>query len=137
MAYLTHTELAERFDQAELDELFMGLSETEKQNKLTAAIDDAEGLANAYLSKRYCVPVAAGSLIKRVVADIARFHLFENLASAEVRERYDDQLKFLKDIAANRADLSGASEESEAISSGAAGGVLVGGSATPIDMEGY
>lgn len=137
MAYLSDTELAERFDQAELDELFMGLSQAAKQKKLSAAIDDAEAVANAYLSKRYRVPVAAGSLIKRVVADIARFHLFENLASAEVRERYDDQIKFLKDVAANRADLSGASEESEAIAGGAAGGVLVGGGAEPIDMEGY
>lgn len=136
MSYLTPAELIARFDQSEHDAVLADLSVAEQTAKVAAAIEDAEGVVNSYLSRRYSLPVATTALLKRLVADIARFHLYEDIASQEVRERYDDQLSFLKDIAAGRADLAGADAEGDVDAQGS-GCVLVGGGATAMDFSGY
>ena len=65
--------------------------------QLVAAIDDAEGLVNGYLSVRYVLPLTfVPLLVSNWVADIVRFKLWDNKASAEVRQRYEDVLRQLE-----------------------------------------
>jgi phage gp36-like protein len=81
--------------------------------RLVSAIDDAEGLVNGYLSVRYALPLSfVPFLVSNWVADIVRFKLWDNKASAEVRQRYEDVLRQLEQFAKGFIELP-ADEELE------------------------
>lgn len=74
--------------------------------RLVMAIDDAEGLVNGYLSVHYTLPLSfVPFLVSNWVADIVRFKLWDNKASTEVRQRYDDVLAALRDFAKGLIEL--------------------------------
>jgi phage gp36-like protein len=117
--YVDRTSLEQRFEAQEIAELLgeeyppdPGPAEAEPE-RLVVAIDDAEGLVNGYLSVRYALPLSfVPMLVSNWVADIVRFKLWDNKASAEVRQRYDDVLKQLEQFAKGFIDLP-ADEELE------------------------
>lgn len=75
---------------------------------VTRAIDDASALIDGYLSGRYALPL---SQVPRTLAtlcvDIAIYRMARSpdLLTEDIRQRYEDALKFLRDIAAGKAGL--------------------------------
>lgn len=112
-AYVTVSDLVDRFGERELVDLTdraqppagvidAGVAE--------AAIADACGEADAYLGVRYSLPVTAPVpvMLVAVVSDIARYRLYDDRATEEVRKRYEDAVRWLRDVSRGAAVLSGA-----------------------------
>jgi len=62
---------------------------------LQTALDDATSEADSYLP---AAPATPSRALVRHVAAIARFYLYSAKATDEVRERYDDAIKWLSGI---------------------------------------
>ena len=78
--------------------------------RVLAAIDQAGAEADGYLATRYTVPVASvGANLTRITLDIARFRLWDNRSPEEVRTRYEDAVKWLRDVSAGKVLLTDAS----------------------------
>ncbi|NRA22798.1 MAG: DUF1320 domain-containing protein [Oceanospirillaceae bacterium] len=83
-------------------------------DKVHAAIADAQDTVNAYLSKRYVIPIAAPcSLLKRICTSIARHWIFARRAGGgdipdDVVRLYKEAMTMLRDIQAEKANLTGA-----------------------------
>ena len=109
MPYATASDLIARFGEEELRQLAdpQGTG-TWDAGIVHQALADASAEMDAYLAQRYAVPVPASDLIVRICCDIARYRLWEDRASDEVRSRYEDAVRMLRDIAAGRAALPGA-----------------------------
>ena len=138
MAYLTAQEFIDRFDQGEMDALVKGLPVDDADEKIIAAIADAEGFVNGYLNKRYSTPIAnSTSMLKRCVAALARYYMYDNHTPERVRVSYEDQVSFLKDVAAGKADLAGATDESVLVSGSSSGGSMVSSPVSKLNLEAY
>ncbi|SIQ96422.1 Mu-like prophage protein gp36 [Aromatoleum tolulyticum] len=112
MTYATVADLVTRFGEAELIDLTdradppAGVVDTAVAD---GAIADAVGEIDTYLGVRYALPVSPlPALLVMVTCDIARYRLHGTRVTDEVRARYDDALRWLKDVALGRALLPGA-----------------------------
>lgn len=112
--YCTEEDMIHRFGEDELIQL------TDKNNVgglntdvLTRAISDANAEIEGYLSSRYSAPVTpVPTTLVRVACDIARYYLYDDMATEHVSKRYNDAVAFLKGVA--RGDISiGISVEGE------------------------
>ena len=73
------------------------------------ALADAVGEMEGYLGVRYSLPVTAQpERLRAVCCDLARYRLCGDRVTDEVRVRYEDAVRWLKDISAGRAILAGA-----------------------------
>lgn len=116
MAYATVADLVTRFGEDELIDL------TDRDEPRTgaiveavalAALSDAAGEADAYLGVRYALPVSpVPAHLLTAVCDIARYRLHGVRVTDEVRARYEDAVRWLRDVAQGRAALPGASAAS-------------------------
>lgn len=107
--YATVADLVRRYGEAEIQQL------TDRLDPPAGAIDnavadralaDADAEIDAYLAARYTVPMSpAPAVIGRLACDIARFRLWEDRASDEVRRRYEDARRMLEAIAAGRVSF--------------------------------
>ena len=80
------------------------------------ALADADELINSYLGERYTLPLPeVPRMVVSVACDIARHRLHKEGLHEEVRKRYEDALRWLKDVAAGRSGL-GLPEGSEPVS---------------------
>lgn len=106
MAYIDEAGYGQRFTQRELDQLTAtggGLS-------FDDAAADASELIDSYLA---AIPNRAFSLpltvpparIVGVAADLARYELWAQRASEEVKARRDQAVEYLKDLVAGKAQL--------------------------------
>ncbi len=78
---------------------------------LDAALARASSLADAYIDKKYVVPLAAApDYLVEAVIDIAVYRLTPDgmIGTDEFRKRYDDALKLFKDIGKGEITLAGA-----------------------------
>jgi phage gp36-like protein len=69
---------------------------------------------DSYLGNRYDVPLT-GTIPARVVdlaCVVARYRLHENRTPERVRQDYEDAIAFLRDVAAGRATIPGATDPS-------------------------
>ena len=94
----------------------------------SAAIDDAlaqaSSQADSYIGARYPVPVRPVPMVlQRAVIDMACHQLAAtaDVMTEQIRQRYEDALAWLKDVAAGRAAL-GTDEAGAAAGDAAAGG---------------
>lgn len=73
------------------------------------ALDDASTEVDAYLAAITPLPLATPvpDLVVLITCEIARYRLWKDLASEEVRRRYEDAARQLRDIAARRVKLPG------------------------------
>jgi phage gp36-like protein len=120
MPYATQAQLIERFGESELIQL------TDRADPLTgaivaavldAALLDADQEIDSYLRVVRTLPLPAPIPVRlvRVAADVARYHLYDDHAPDEVRTRYEDAIRWLRDVAAGRASL-GADDTAPAVS---------------------
>jgi len=117
MAYATQAQLTPlRLTAAELTQLTLdvpsGNPATDAATTASvtaAALEEASGKVDSYCRARYQTPLQADDDIVGLTIDIALYLLFSRRRSSKmsetVRQRYEDAIGFLKDIAASRASL--------------------------------
>jgi phage gp36-like protein len=144
MPYCTQTEIEKLIPRALLVEL------TDDENlggvnldRLDEAISQADAEIDAYISRRYSVPVEpVPALLRKLSGDMAVYHLYSRTVQSmpEVRrERYTDAVRRLEAIARGIAGLGIAEEPAPAAQqSGAETNVTSGSQVfTRGSMEGY
>ena len=74
--------------------------------RLDKAIAEASAQADSFLAARYATPVPfAGLALQQATLDLARFRLWDSRSPEEVRNRQQDALKWLRDVATGKAQL--------------------------------
>ncbi|EOR08323.1 gp436 family protein [Acinetobacter tandoii] len=94
--YATREELTKRFgDEIEQLESMHPSSGTAVQD----AIQDASEEIDSYLAAKYALPLpSTPNNLKRLACDIARYRLYFQQPTEEVRKRYEDAKEFLKGV---------------------------------------
>lgn len=109
MPYTSKQEMIDRFGADELIQLTDRASPSTgaiSDTVLNQALADADSEADGYLGARYTLPLATVPVaLKRIAADIARYRLYDNAATEEVRKRYEDAIKFLRAVSSGEATL--------------------------------
>ncbi len=119
MGYATQQDMIDRFAQVELIQI------TDRNNTgsidaavLGQALADADAAVDGYLASRYTLPLATiPKSLTRVACDIARYYLYDNAATEEVRNRYADAVKLLTALARGDITLGPDPGETSAIGS--------------------
>jgi phage gp36-like protein len=107
MPYASQTDLEERFGLDEITQLTDRSGAGVPDPTVVArALGDTDAEINGYLASRYALPLATvPPLIVRIACDIARYRLWEDRASEEVRRRYEDARRMLESIAKGMVSL--------------------------------
>lgn len=119
MSYATKQNLIDRFGQTELAQLTDRVNGTTIDDTVVnRALEDADAMINGYLQARYSLPLSSvPPMLVTVACNIARYQLFEDRVTEIVRQRYEDAIAWLKDVAAGRVslglDAAGAETETE------------------------
>lgn len=126
MPYITREDLETRYGIDEIAELLDddhdGSESSTETQSLQPAIDDACTIIDGYVSSRYSLPlVSVPPIIKAWACDIARFKLWDESAPEEVRQRYDDVLAQLKDLARGLINLPPGVDGTQPSGAGGAG----------------
>lgn len=100
--YATEPDLVARFGE-EIGNLKLMVS---NPTFVDDAIQDATEEINGHIGGRYPLPLPnVPSNLKRMACDIARYRLYFEQPTEEVRKRYEDAIAFLKRVADNKAHL--------------------------------
>ena len=100
--YATEADLVARFGE-EIGSLKVMVS---NPTFVEDAIQDATEEINGHIGDRYSLPLPnVPSNLKRMACDIARYRLYFQQPTDEVRKRYEDAVAFLKRVADNKAHL--------------------------------
>lgn len=107
MTYATQQDLIDRFAQTELiqitDRANIGVIDA---TVLGQALADADAEIESYLVGRYALPLASvPPILTRIACDIARYHLYDDRVTEQVRLRYEDVRKLLDSIATGKVQL--------------------------------
>jgi len=108
MAYVTINDMVQRFGEVEMIQLTDRDAATGAVDVavLDAVIADAQAEVDSYLSVRYALPLAVvPDILRSYTADVARYRLYDTEIPEIVKKRYDDALRFLRDVSARRASL--------------------------------
>lgn len=113
MSYATLEEMLARFEREDLPELTQvtaGVGGVRDDTRITTALAEASGEMDLYLGTVHALPLTdltatQTTEMARLCCDIARYRLWAEAASDEVRRRYDDALKVLAAIAAGKVRL--------------------------------
>lgn len=106
MSYCAQADMEARFSTEELLQL------TDRNNDgqvnvavLNAVIADVDAEIDSYLGGRYQLPlVHVPVVLKRVACDLVRYYLYDDAPTDQVRQRYEDAIKFLR--AAAKGDIT-------------------------------
>ena len=102
--YADRSDMVLRFSEYEIANLENTLNGVESIN---SAIQDASDIADGYVGVKYPIPLPeVPKNLKITICDIARYFLWKNEASEEVRKRYEDAIAFLKRVADGKAILT-------------------------------
>lgn len=109
MPYATQAQMIDRFGQPELIQLTDrdGSAGAIVAAVLDAALLDADEEIDSYLRGVRALPLASPipERLVRVACDLARYHLYDDHAPEGVRTRYQDGIRWLRDVASGRASL--------------------------------
>jgi phage gp36-like protein len=108
VSYASQQDLVDRFGEQELIQL------TDRGDPPAGAVDatavahalaDADAEIDSYLG-RYTLPLTVvPAALERIACDIARYRLYEDRATEQVRARYDDALRFLRAVGEGKLTL--------------------------------
>lgn len=109
MAYATQDDLVpRRMTSQQLGQL----TDDSGQDVVNAAVvadvlTEASGTVDSYCRLRYAVPLQSSEQIKGLTLDIAVYLLFSrrDRVTANVQQRYNDAIQFLRDVGAGKAGL--------------------------------
>lgn len=107
MAYATQADMEERFGETELAQITdLENGTTVDEDVLSAAIDDASSEMDGYIGTRHDLPLEdPPEILRMLCCDIARYHLYKAQPTETVRKRYEDAIRFLRDVASGKAGL--------------------------------
>lgn len=139
MTYATQQNMIDRFTQREL----VQLTDTTGSGAINAAVvavalADADAEINSYIGARYRLPLAQVTPeLVRLACDIARYRLWDVRASDEVKTRYDDAIRKLRDVSKEVASL-GIDQNSQPVADAGGVGMIAGGRVFNADaLSGY
>ena len=126
MSYATQSDMTERFGAVELAQLSDRVNGTVIDVAVVArALADADAEIDAYLARRYQLPLASTPpVLVRMACDIARYRLYDEAVTEAVRVRYNDAVALLKRMASGEVELPAATVL-PAPATGSANAVLV------------
>lgn len=138
--YITKADIIEQLPELFLTQLTddEGLGIT-NETRVNAAIDDAEGEADGYLSARYVTPLSpVPNAVQKFTADIAIYNLFsrKDQVPPDREKRYESAVKFFANASKGIVNLGAAKPEP----SNSPGGVEISGNTrrlTRDKMEGF
>lgn len=109
MPYITQADLETRYGAAEVLQLADRDGDgSHDAGVIDTAINDAQSIADTYLSERVAVPIATPSNdLKKIVSDIARRNLYTNQVPDNVKSAYNTAMKRLKDFADGKTGIDG------------------------------
>lgn len=103
MTYATSAQFVESFGQEltiEITNLEDPTATTVNATVMTRGLTRASSLIDSYLSGRYALPLSTTpEVLTTLCLDIARYQMGHNALEDDVRQRYEDALKMLSDIA--------------------------------------
>lgn len=107
MTYAVQQDMIDRFGEAEIiaitDRTGAGIIDA---TVLDQALADADDSINVYLVERYTLPLSTvPTVLVRLACDLARFNLYAEAPTEEVRNRRNDAITLLGQIAINKAGL--------------------------------
>jgi phage gp36-like protein len=111
MPYCTQDDLLKLVPELELAQITAESGDVPDAAVVAEAIAQADAEIDAYLAVRYQLPLAATpARVKALSSGLALYHLYSRRSvMPEVRrQKYEDAVKFLKDVAAGRAEIIGA-----------------------------
>lgn len=96
MGYAARVDLERRFSVEEI----ANLEDNAEPGAVNEALSDADEEANSYVAVRYGLPLpSVPKPLKVAVCDIARFRLYKDRPTEEVKYRYEKALEWLKGVA--------------------------------------
>jgi phage gp36-like protein len=114
MSYATSEDIAALYGQDVLNAVSARGDDQEPDSAaVDAAIEMASSEIDSYLSARYKTPLdPAPPYIKQICVDIAiyRMALGDAPRTVEMRQRYDDAIRYLMTVSKQLADIDGASD---------------------------
>lgn len=110
MSYAVKQDLIDRFHAGELIQITNPEDPTAvaiNDVVLDGALADAAAEIDGFLMGRYTLPlVTVPTALRRIACDIARYHLYDDRATEQVQKRYDDAVRFLRDVSKGDINLS-------------------------------
>lgn len=107
--YLTPAKMAELFGPEEilhLTNLYDPDATAPDNSRTSSAIDWAASIINSYLSTLYSLPLSTTPVaLESCAADLARYQLDSIRPRQDVRQRYEDAIKWLESVAAGKIGL--------------------------------
>lgn len=111
MPYCTQDDLEKLLPGAEMAQLTAESGDTPDAAVVSEAIAKAGAEIDSYLAVRYVLPLTeTPAQVKHLAVDLAIYHLYSRRGMMlEIRgKNYDKAVAFLKDVAAGRAEIIGA-----------------------------
>jgi len=109
MTYSANADILEQLDEAILIQLTDDADAGEVDaDVVTRAIADADSEIDSYCGKRYTIPFSAVPVrVRKLSVDIAIYNLYARRKGApeDRKTRYDNAIRFLKDVAKGLATL--------------------------------
>lgn len=106
MGYCSKQKMIDVFGEEELIQLTDRTAAGEIDDTvLTAAIDYASAEIDGYVGSRYQALATTPTMIELVCCNIARYQLYANQPTDHVRQRYEDGISYLKQVAAGKVGL--------------------------------
>lgn len=107
MSYATQANLITRYGERELIELTdrAGADGIDAAT-VAKALADADAEIDGYVAAKYTLPLdPVPAVLERIACEIARYYLYEDRVTEQVRRRYEDARKFLQGVAAGSVAL--------------------------------
>ena len=108
--YTTPDDMAKLFGAEEmlhLSNLYDADATTVDNDRVTAAIAWAQDIIDSYIGGRYSLPLTTVPLvIGSAAADLARYQLDSLCPREDVRQRYDDRIKWLSQVCQGKLKLN-------------------------------
>lgn len=107
MTYATQQDLIDRFGNTEIAQL----TDRDGDGAIdTVVVDqallDADQVIDGYLQSRHALPLPnVPQVLVTYACDIARYRLYDERATEQVRRRYEDALKFLQMVGQGKVSL--------------------------------
>jgi phage gp36-like protein len=111
MAYATQDDLLQRMTLAQLTQLTDDATPkagVPDETKVNGALEEASGRVDSYCRSRYVTPLQQSDTVTTITRDVAVYFLFSRRPqqmAETVRQRYEDAMAMLKDVAAGKAVL--------------------------------
>lgn len=108
MAHADRAALVKRFGESEVTSLEDPDNTGVAAESVSAeALSDASQEADSYIGVRYTLPLpSVPEPVVRCVCDIARFRLYKDRPTEEVKYRYERTIKWLEQLAAGKVSLN-------------------------------